>query len=78
MNVIFFCRRLHVRTPPDNDRDFYGNRCASLVDKQNNEIVRRLIPIAERMGCSMAQLAIAWTMASVFLIRCCSSPVRRR
>lgn len=35
-----------------------------VTDPTRNEAVRRLLPVAERLGCTMSQLAIAWCAAN--------------
>jgi voltage-dependent potassium channel beta subunit len=42
----------------------YGWLGARLADTGRNERVRRLVPIAEELGCTLAQLAIAWCAAN--------------
>ncbi|MBK5221444.1 MAG: aldo/keto reductase [Acidimicrobiia bacterium] len=37
---------------------------AAVTDPSRNDVVRRLMPISERLGCTMSQLAIAWCAAN--------------
>ncbi|MCU1455047.1 MAG: aldo/keto reductase [Acidimicrobiales bacterium] len=53
----------YVDGVPDGSRgslDTYDWVRDSLRDKANNERVRKLLPVAQSLGCTMAQLAIAW------------------
>jgi voltage-dependent potassium channel beta subunit len=42
----------------------YGWLGARLANRETNERVRRLVPVADELGCTLAQLAIAWCAAN--------------